>query len=77
MPEIMAHLMPVMDAFMFLSSSRQLGGMGGVGPIPLGEILTYLQWYEVKGHDKQRKWIRMLRALDNAYLKIANKPSST
>jgi hypothetical protein len=73
MPELFVHLKPIMEGFALLSSSRQ-ATMGGVGPIPLGEIITWLNWSGVQGMDRQAKYIRLLRAMDNAYLKEVNKP---
>lgn len=72
MPVLFRYLEPVMEAFTFLTSSRQLG-MGGVGPISLGDIITYLRWIGVSGLDEQRKWARYIRAMDNAYLEFVNK----
>lgn len=73
MPTLFQHLDPVMDAFWMLTPARQIGGMGGVGPIALSDILEYLKWQEITNMDEQRRWVRMIRALDNVFVTHSNK----
>lgn len=71
MPSLMPHLEPVLRAFDMLSASRSFGF--SVGPIPLGEIITYLQWDGPNSIDKQLQWAKYIRIMDAAYLEQVNK----
>lgn len=56
----------IVEAFWELSSDRQIGF--GVGPIPAGSIARYAEMF---GYDldEQEQLRRLIRAMDNAYLK--------
>ncbi|MCQ8781723.1 hypothetical protein NPA30_05955 [Aurantimonas sp. CSK15Z-1] len=56
-----------MQAFFDLSASRSLV-MGGEGPIPLSEILAYCQMFGVNDVDERGDFLRVIRAMDEAYL---------
>jgi hypothetical protein len=74
MPRMIPYLSEFMEAFDLLSASRSIT-FGGVGPIPLSEVLHYLQWSGVEGFEEQKRWIRLLQALDGEYIRLANKRS--
>lgn len=47
--------------------------MGGIGPIPLSEIVAYLDMFGVTDIDDREYWIRMIRVLDRVYIDFMNK----
>jgi hypothetical protein len=55
-----------LDAFYFLSPSRSLH-LGGEGPIPISEILAYLEVMEIPSAERP-EYLRFIREMDNAYL---------
>lgn len=63
-PELAPHLLPVWNAFAFLSPSRPMGME--VGAIPLTEILAYLDEHEVRG-EWRADMVALIRDLDNAF----------
>jgi hypothetical protein len=71
MPKLIDHLRPIWEAFWMLSGSRSAGF--GLGPIPLRDILTYLEWQDIVSKDEQERWVHYLKAMDNEFLQIANK----
>jgi hypothetical protein len=74
MPKLIPYLAEYMEAFDLLSASRSIT-FGGVGPIPLSEILCYMSWSGVEGLTEQKRLIRILQALDGEYLRLSNKGS--
>lgn len=65
--------MELYAAFSMMSAGRQ-SGMGGMSPIPLSEILAYMDSMGIRGLDTKECWIMMVRALDAVYLKyVADK----
>lgn len=61
-------------AFQVLSSSRMIG-MGGASAIPISEIVAYFALCEVRDPDEREAYVKMIQALDSAYLQKVNKPS--
>lgn len=53
--------------FMLVSDSRA-SGMGGVTSIPLSEIVALLELYGIRDMDERETWVRMIRAMDSAYV---------
>lgn len=60
-------------AFQMLSNSRPVG-MGGVGPIPISEMLAYFETFEIHDPEERETYITMIQALDSVYLAHVNKP---
>jgi len=42
--------------------------MGGVAPIPLSEILAYMQIFRIQDMDERTRFIKMIRALDSKFM---------
>ena len=63
-------------AFWELSSDRALGGMGGVGPIQFSSIDRYAQRAGIVDPDQFRRFLRVIRSLDSAYVKKVNETKS-
>jgi hypothetical protein len=59
------------EAFQILSSSRT-AHQGGIGPIPLSEITSYLEAVYIRDVDDRLTYIRMIQSLDNVYVKHIN-----
>lgn len=57
-----------MAAFSACSQSRQSGGMGGVSPILISEILAYLTLAGIDSRAERHKYLRTIQQLDNVYL---------
>jgi hypothetical protein len=60
-----------LNAFYSLSHSRQPGGMGGVGPITVGEIRHYLDLVGIDSQSERVKYLRVMQRLDSVYLNDA------
>lgn len=71
-PRLKAWNLDYYNAFNVLSSSRP-SGMGGVGPIPLSEILAYFSIFEIHDPDDRVTYITMMQSLDSVYLSHINK----
>lgn len=54
--------------FMLIIDSRSTG-MGGVGSVPLSEVVALLDVLQVDDQDDRELWARMMRVLDNVYVK--------
>lgn len=61
-------------AFQVLSASRPIG-MGGVGAIPVSEMMAYFGLAEVLDPDERDTYVKMIQALDSTYLKHVNTKS--
>jgi len=61
-------------AFQTLSTSRPTG-MGGVGAIPLSEMMAYFALSEIRDPDERETYVKMIQALDSTYLTHMNKKS--
>ena len=59
------------EAFQVLSSSR-LVHQGGIGPIPLSEMVSYMDTVNLVDVDERLKLIKMIQALDKVYVKHIN-----
>ena len=59
------------DAFQRLSSSRT-AHQGGIGPIPLSEIVAYLNVMNIRDVDDRLTYIKMIQSLDSVYVKHIN-----
>ncbi len=70
-PEIFPDLIPIWNAFMILSRSRQSGF--GIGYIPYQEIIAYLNENDIFEKIYRDEWIRWIQYLDHEYLKIQSK----
>jgi hypothetical protein len=60
-------------AFWELTADRQIGAMGGVGVIPFGAIDAYARRFGVVDPDDFRRLLRVIRKLDDVYVKHVNK----
>lgn len=63
----------VWDAFLELSSSRQLGAMGGAGHIPHSEFLAWSEIAGLRDPVARRGWWALIRVLDGEYVRHMNK----
>lgn len=43
-----------------------------IGPIPLSEILAFLELYEIEGLEERHRYLRFVRSLDNHYLSLVH-----
>ena len=59
------------EAFQTLSSSRTLH-QGGIGPIPLSEMVAYMDATYLIDVDDRLRFITMMQALDKVYVKHIN-----
>ena len=62
------------EAFQILGGSR-IVHQGGVGPIPLTEIVAYMDATYLRNVDERLKLIRMIQSLDNVYVQHINEKS--
>jgi hypothetical protein len=76
MPKLFPHLEHFKEAFDLLSMSRAFT-FGGQGPIPLSEMITYMNWRGIQGIDEQVRFIRYMKAMDNEYMTITNHKEET
>jgi hypothetical protein len=58
---------PVWEAFVLLSPSRNVGW--GAGAIPLTEIRAYCEMFEIEAEERE-DLLYLLRAIDDEYLKL-------
>lgn len=61
-------------AFQLLSFSRPVG-MGGVGAIPISEMVAYFGLAGIHDPDERETFVTMMQALDSTYLTHVNKKS--
>ena len=66
-PDVHEFLEPYCEAFLVLMPCRQAGW--GLGLIPLSEIRAYVTLFEVKDVEC---FVRLIRAMDRAYLEAVN-----
>lgn len=60
------------EAFQTLIQSRAVH-QGGIGPIPLSEIVAYINCVYIRDVDDRLTFIKMIQSLDNVYVKHINK----
>ncbi len=58
-------------AFQVLGGSRA-ASQGGIGPIPLSEIVAYMDTVYLRDVDERLTFIKMIQSLDNIYVKHIN-----
>lgn len=59
------------DAYQVLSSSRMVH-QGGIGPIPLSEMVAYMDATNLTDVDDRLRFIKMMQALDKVYVSHIN-----
>lgn len=59
------------EAFQILSSSRAIT-QGGIGPIPLSEIVAYLDAIFLLDVEERLRTIKMIQCLDRVYVSHVN-----
>lgn len=59
------------EAFQVLIQSRAVH-QGGIGPIPLSEIVAYIDCVYIRDVDDRLTFIKMIQSLDNVYVKHIN-----
>ena len=59
------------EAFQILGNSR-IPYQGGIGPIPLTEIVAYMEAIYLCDVDERLKMIKMIHSLDAVYVKHVN-----
>lgn len=59
------------NAFQLLSGSRT-AHQGGIGPIPLSELVAYMEATYLHDIEERLKFIRMIQSLDRVYVKHVN-----
>ena len=62
------------EAFQVLSGSR-IVHQGGIGPIPLTEIVAYMDAVYLRNVDERLKLIKMIQSLDSVYTTHVNAKS--
>jgi hypothetical protein len=75
-PKLVPWAVEYYRAFHTLSSSRPMG-MGGVGPIPISEVLAYFEVFEVRDPDERETYVTMIQALDSVYLQKQSERSGS
>ena len=59
------------EAFQILSGSRAVY-QGSVGPIPVSEIVAYLEVAYITNVDERLRYITMIQGLDHVYVSFVN-----
>ena len=62
------------EAFHILGGSRIIH-QAGIGPIPLTEIVAYMDTIYLRDVDERLRMVRMIQSLDNVYTKHVNDKS--
>jgi hypothetical protein len=70
-PELELGLEPYWNAFWALSGDRQIGAMGGVGPIPFTALERWAARHGIADADDFEELERFVRALDGEYIRWA------
>ena len=71
-PRLTPWVVEYYSAFQTLSASRPVG-MGGVGSIPISEMMAYFELVEIRDPDERLTYVTMTQALDSVYLKHVHK----
>lgn len=64
-------------AFEEVSASRGYSSNGLPLPVPLTEMLAYCQLYGIESLDEREKLIKMFRAMDAGYRKVASQEANS
>ena len=70
-PKLTQWVLDYWNGFQVLSGSRATH-QGGVGPIPLTEIVAYMEAVYLLDVDERLKTIRMIQSLDSVYVQHVN-----
>lgn len=70
-PTVTRWVIEYWEAFQILGNSR-IPHQGGIGPIPLTEIVAYMDTIYLYDVDERLKMIRMIQSLDRVYVKHVN-----
>jgi hypothetical protein len=70
-PSLTQWVLDYWNGFQVLSGSRSIH-QGGVGPIPLTEIVAWMEAIYLRDVDERLKTIRMIQSLDSVYVMHVN-----
>lgn len=70
-PAITQWVIEYWEAFQTLGNSR-IPHQGAVGPIPLTEIVAYMDAIYLRDVDERLRMIKMIQSLDSVYVKHVN-----
>ena len=76
MLELAVHLNPIADAFLVLDRARTSNGYGP-NPLPVSEILGYLDFLGITEYDETDEWLRLIQCLDRVVIEEHNARAST
>ena len=68
-PLVFEALVPVWNAFQRLHASRSIGGMGGIGPIPIEAVDAYARRFGPHDREGFQAFDHLIGEMDRAYLK--------
>ena len=74
-PTITQWVIEYWQAFQILGNSR-IPHQGGIGPIPLTEIVAYMDAIYLLDVDERLKMIKMIQSLDRVYMKHVNEKAA-
>jgi hypothetical protein len=74
-PKLTQWVIEYWEAFHILGSSR-IAHQGGIGPIPLTEIVAYMDAIYLFDVDERLKLIKMIQSLDSVYMKHVNEKAA-
>jgi len=70
-PQLSRWVVEYWEAFQVLGNSR-IPHQGGVGPIPLTEIVAYMDASYLRDVDERLRLIKMIQSLDKVYCRHVN-----
>lgn len=70
-PELFPYNFDIWDAFCFLSEGRT-HGMNAMNPIQLTEMVAYMDFKGISGHDNRAEFVEYIRAADRAFVSYQN-----
>lgn len=71
-PALHSDLAADYEAFVVLSSCRPVSGMG-ISPIPLTDILAYMNMFSIHKYSQRHEFLRRIKILDNTWLSFQSK----
>ena len=74
-PELTQWVADYWNAFQTLGNSR-IPHQGGIGPIPLTEIVAYMDAIYLRDVDERLRMIKMIQSLDRVYMKHVNEKAA-